>query len=157
MTTPKTPTLHELLEPFETAMLITHADERHLRARPMVIAGLEPSCLIWLVTSRDSAKVHEIEKCRTVHLSMQQENETYVSLDGHADITEHVGKIRELWQERFRRYFPGGPDDPDLALIAVTPERAEYWDYRSTMESGILNPDGFVHGTKPEQVVSASA
>lgn len=147
----KTPTLHELLEHFETAMLITRADEKELRARPMVIAGLEPSCLIWLVTSKDSAKVHEIENCRDVHLSMQHENQIYLSLDGHADIVEDQEKIKASWRESFARYLPQGPSDPDIALIAVTPERAEYWNYQGESDSGTVHPpEKYQHGTKPE-------
>jgi len=149
----KTPTLHELLEHFRTAMLITHTGDGHLRARPMVIAGLEPSCLVWLISSDDSAKIHEIEKNRSVHLSMQREGETYLSLDGHADITEDQDKINELWREDYARYFPVGPDDPNIALIAITPERAEYWEYTGESRTGVLSsPDAFVHGTKPEEV-----
>ena len=37
-------------------------------------------------------------------------------------------KVAELWKEPFRVWFPGGREDPDIALIAVEPERAEYWD-----------------------------
>ena len=150
----KTPSLHELLDQFQTTMLITRAeDTKELHARPMVIAGLEKSCLIWLLTSKDSAKVHEIEDRRHVHLTMQRENETYLSVDGHADIVEDREKVIQCWQPAFDRYFPKGKEDPNIALIAVTPEHAEYWTYAGSKDSGKVHPpQEYRHGTKPEQV-----
>ena len=40
--------------------------------------------------------------------------------------------IHEHWQETMRTWFPNGKDDPDLALIKVTPEYGEYWDAPSS-------------------------
>ena len=37
-------------------------------------------------------------------------------------------KAKELWSEEQRIWFPGGIDDPDLALLKVKVEQAEYWD-----------------------------
>lgn len=153
MTKSATPSLHELLESFRTTMLITRgADARQLRARPMSIVELESSCRVWLITSQDSAKVHEIENCTAVHLSMQKAEETYLSIDGHAEIIEDRARIHKLWNDSFVPWFPQGADDPDIALIAVTPERAEYWDHRDPSRSGLLDPsEAYLHGTKPEQ------
>lgn len=153
MTKSRTPTLRELLKLFRTTMLITRgAEAGQLRARPMAIVELEPSCRIWLMTSQDSAKVHEIERCTAVHLSMQKEGETYLSIDGQADIVDDRNRIRDLWDASFAIWFPQGADDPDIALIVVTPERAEYWDHREPGRSCSLDPtEAYIHGTKPEE------
>ncbi|HRX82557.1 MAG TPA: pyridoxamine 5'-phosphate oxidase family protein, partial [Pirellulaceae bacterium] len=37
-------------------------------------------------------------------------------------------KAELLWTEELRDWFPVGPSDPDLALIQVDVEEAEYWD-----------------------------
>jgi len=153
VTETKTPTLHELMEPFRTTMLITRGEDVHrLRARPMAVAKLEPNCRVWLITSQDSAKVHAIESCTAVHLSMQKEGETYLFIDGHAVVVVDRDRIRSVWDDSFAPWFPQGADDPDIALIAVTPERAEYWDHRDPIRSGPFDPtEAYVHGTKPEQ------
>ncbi len=152
MSTRKTPTLNELLEQFRAVMLITRDRESGLRARPMAISKLEPSCRVWLITSQDSAKVHEIERNTAVHLSMQSDGETYLSVDGHAEIVDDREKIKEVWDEAFTPWFPEGADDPTIALIVVTPERAEYWDHRDPKRSGSLDPtEAYIHGTKPEE------
>jgi len=51
----------------------------------------------------------------------------YVSIAGRARQLDDRAKIRELWNEGVRVWFPGGPDDPGLALIAVDVETATYW------------------------------
>jgi general stress protein 26 len=117
----------------------------------MIIAKLEPSCRVWLITSQDSAKVHEIERDTAVHLSMQRNGETYLSVDGHAEIVDDRETIKDVWDEAFAPWFPQGADDSNIALIAVTPKRAEYWDHRDPGRSGTLDPtEAFIHGTKPE-------
>ena len=37
-------------------------------------------------------------------------------------------KIEELWKPQLRAWFPDGVDTPDIALLKLTAERAEYWD-----------------------------
>jgi general stress protein 26 len=37
-------------------------------------------------------------------------------------------KTVDLWRESFRVWFPKGKADPNLELIAVSPERGEYWE-----------------------------
>lgn len=151
MTQSPKPSLHELLGSFRTTMLITRGSEsRQLHARPMAIVELESSCRIWLITSQDSAKIHEIESCTAVHLSLQKEGEIYLSIDGQADIVDDRNRIRKLWDDSFALWFPKGADDPNIALIVVTPQRAEYWDHRASDHSSLDPKEAYIHGTKPE-------
>ena len=41
-------------------------------------------------------------------------------------------KVKELWSESLRTWFPKGADDPDIALLRVTVDAAEYWDSPSS-------------------------
>ena len=36
--------------------------------------------------------------------------------------------MRELWTANLDRWFPRGLEDPDLALLEVRIDKAEYWD-----------------------------
>ena len=55
-------------------------------------------------------------------------SQQYASLTGRADIVRDRAKIEELWQPQLKAWFPEGTDTPDIALLKVTAERAEYWD-----------------------------
>ena len=51
----------------------------------------------------------------------------YVSLSGTARGVVDQKKAADLWDPSYQTWFPGGPHHPDLALIHVSVERAEYW------------------------------
>jgi len=120
--------LYKLLKEFKTAMLVTHGDEDHLRARPMVIAQVEDAGQVWFLTSAETAKAHEIEHDARVHLVCQNDRSAYLSIGGRASLEHDRTRLNQLWNERFHTWFPGGKEDPGLALIAFTPEVGEYWD-----------------------------
>jgi general stress protein 26 len=52
----------------------------------------------------------------------------YVSLSGKARVVRHQAKVKQHWSEHARVWFPKGPEEGDIALIAVDVETAEYWD-----------------------------
>ena len=41
-------------------------------------------------------------------------------------------KVQSLWSEALRVWFPKGPEDPDITLIKVEVDTAEYWDAPSS-------------------------
>jgi len=59
------------------------------------------------------------------------DREAYVSVSGTAHVVEDASKKRLLWSALAQAWFAGGPDDPDLALVAVYITHAEYWDMKS--------------------------
>lgn len=58
-----------------------------------------------------------------------------------AAIVRDAALARELWNPLYRAWFPGGLDDPDLTLLRVDVERAEYWDSPS---SAVVQLTGFI-------------
>lgn len=116
-----------LLERFDNAMLVTHGGEDRFHVRPMAIAQVEPTCVVWFFTSRESPKVYELDDDDRVQVICQDDH-TFVSIAGAATVVDSREKVGELWNERLRAWFPRGKDDPSLVLIAVTPIDGEYWD-----------------------------
>ena len=55
-------------------------------------------------------------------------DEDFASISGTARVVRSEEKMRALWSPRLERWFPRGLDDPDLALIEVRIDKAEYWD-----------------------------
>ncbi len=125
---PEVQHFHDLLTQFETAMLITRADDGAMRARPMGIAKVENDSSLWFFTSFESGKTHEIEKDNHVHVTLQNDRGTYVSLGGTAKLNRQRDRMEDLWRDAFKIWFPAGPEDPELALIHVIPKHGEYWD-----------------------------
>jgi general stress protein 26 len=120
--------VYEMLESVESAMLVTHNPDGILDARPMRVADVEPAGSLWFMTSRSSRKVCEIEKDSRVLLVYQDPSGQYLSIAGTARIVDDGPRTRRLWKEPYKVWFPNGPDDPDLVLLSVDPEVAEFWD-----------------------------
>jgi general stress protein 26 len=64
-----------------------------------------------------------------VNLAYADSNaDKYVSVAGTAEILRDREKLDELWSPFHTAWFPKGKDDPEIALIKVTVESAEYWN-----------------------------
>lgn len=59
-------------------------------------------------------------------------DDSYVSVSGKALIVEDMAKKEALWSPMAKAWFPGGPADPDLALLEVLISHAEYWDVKES-------------------------
>jgi general stress protein 26 len=120
--------VYEILDGFQTAMLVTSAADGSLESRPMQLVEVEPAGRIWLLTAERTRKVDEVAEHPEVLLVCQDERSQYLSLRGRASLIHDSARVRRLWREPLRVWFPKGPDTPDIALIAITPISAEFWD-----------------------------
>ena len=121
--------LGELIEDIKIAMLTTVEEDGSLRSRPMGTQQVEFDGDLWFFTAASAPKVGEVQRERQVNLSYADaDSQRYVSVSGSAQLVRDRRKIEQLWNPIFRAWFPQGLEDPDLALLKVTVERAEYWD-----------------------------
>lgn len=119
--------LLEILADFDHAMLITRAPDGRLHGRPMDVAEVTPTGEVWFCTGLDSGKVAEIAAEPEVAVAMQGKTK-YLSLSGRAHVSNDRARIRQLWKEDWKVWFPDGPDDPNLCLLGVEPSEGEWWD-----------------------------
>lgn len=145
--------LHSLLKHFSTAMLVTHGRAGSLRARPMELAEVEPSCRLWFITDDASAKTYEIEKDTNVLIVCQDKETCHLSMNGTAHLEKDRAQIDRLWKESFKVWFPGGKEDPSIVLIAVDPVDGEYWDHRGVQGiKYLIKAAGAYLGGKPPKI-----
>ena len=146
--------LGELIKDIQFAMLTTVDEDGMLRSRPMATQRAEFDGELWFFTGAGSEKVDEVEHEHQVNVSYADtENQRYVSVSGMAQLVRDRQKAEELWNPFFKAWFPDGLDDPDLALLRVRVEKAEYWDSPS---STMVHLYGFVKalatGRRPENI-----
>ncbi|MGH8496730.1 MAG: pyridoxamine 5'-phosphate oxidase family protein [Gammaproteobacteria bacterium] len=151
-----TRTLDELIEDFDTAMLVTRASDGALRSRPMAIAGCRSGAVLHFATRFDAPKVIELEEEPDVNVTMQGADK-YLSLSGRARIVDDRRLIDELWSPAWKIWFPEGKDDPDLTLIELEPEMGEYWDRSGMRGARFLLEAGkaVLQGKAPEYQATA--
>jgi general stress protein 26 len=73
--------------------------------------------------------VGQVEQHRQINLSYEKpEDNLFVSVAGTGQLVRDSNKIHEMWKPYYKAWFPKGADDPDLALLKINVEEAEYWD-----------------------------
>ena len=122
----------ELIKDVGTALMVTSTDQG-MRGRPMVAVNKEFSGELWFASRKDTPKLGEIAGESHVLLAYSEpKSQNYVSVAGTAQVVHDSAKVQELWSEGLRVWFPKGPDDPNIALIRVKVDSAEYWDSPSS-------------------------
>ena len=86
---------------------------------------------LWFITDQRGAKDEEIQAAPEVCLAFADtRSNTYLSVTGRAEMLSDSSKARDLWSAEAQAWWPKGPADPDVRLLHVIPENAEYWDTR---------------------------
>jgi general stress protein 26 len=126
--------LREMVKDIDFCMLTTIDENGDLHSRPMSVNGdIDPNGDLWFFTYGSSPKVAEIGNAPKVNASFaDSEKMRYVSMTGKAELVRDRAKIEELWKPQFKIWFPKGKDEPDIALLRISVEKAEYWDSPSS-------------------------
>ena len=126
--------LAQLIKGIDFGMLTTLDADGRLYSRPMSHNGnVEFDGDVWFFTYANSHKVYEIESRPQVNVSFSSPKaQTYVSVAGRAELVRDKEKIKELWDPSLKAWFPDGLDTPEIALLKISAEKAQYWDAPSS-------------------------
>jgi general stress protein 26 len=126
---PKLRKLARLIGDIRFGVLTTIAEDGSLWSRPVSTQEANPDGELWFFAKRDSPLVTELQRHPRVSICYAKPIDcSYVSISGHSRVLSDRRKAAELWDPSYQAWLPGGASDPDLALIRVSVERAEYWD-----------------------------
>ena len=120
-------TVAELAKDIRIGMLTTVDPDGHFVSRPMAQQEVEFDGDLWFFAERDSRKVAHIVANPHVGVTLTS-NDSWISLDGDAEIVDDTVKAKELWNQWVEAWMPEGPEDPNVVLIKVNGHTAEYWD-----------------------------
>jgi general stress protein 26 len=121
--------LAALVRQMKVGMLTTIEPDGSLRSRPLETCEVDAQGRLWFFTQAHSPKSVEVGQENQVSLSYADpRDEDFASISGTARVVRDAEKMRSLWNARFQRWFPQGLQDPDLALLEVRIDKAEYWD-----------------------------
>lgn len=132
-------TLRKLVKDAQIAMLTTATSDGTLISRPLQTLDFDEDNVLWFVTDSTSEKALEIKTHPHIGLAYaDRRDNSYVSISGPARLLRDEQKIDTLWSPAMSLFFPAGKDDPNLVLIRVEIERAEYWDGPGTIVGKLL-------------------
>lgn len=129
--------LAALIKGINIAMLTTvDSSDGTLRSRPMGTQQIEFDGELWFFTFDDSPKAREVSREHQVNVSYADlGKQLYVSVSGKGDIVHDRAKMEELYTPYLKAWFPDGLDTPNIALLRVNVDKAEYWEETSRIAS----------------------
>ncbi|RYE99534.1 MAG: pyridoxamine 5'-phosphate oxidase [Oxalobacteraceae bacterium] len=119
--------LAELIADIQVCMFTTTDDDGRLISRPMAVQEVEFDGDLWFFTKLSGRKIDQIRHTPQVNVALSSKG-SWVSVSGEAEIVHDDEKAKQLWNTRISAWFPDGPEDPELALVKVHANGAEYWD-----------------------------
>ena len=128
-------TLWTLIKDIKFGMLTHSHANGELHSHPLTTqnkATDEDSSLYFFI-SRKSEIAQRLQQDGNVNVSYADPgDDSYVSVSGQASIEEDAAKKQELFSPVAKAWFPGGPTDPNMALLKIAISHAEYWDVKDS-------------------------
>ncbi|WP_181348077.1 pyridoxamine 5'-phosphate oxidase family protein [Thalassobacillus sp. CUG 92003] len=119
--------IKDLIKDEKVAMLTTVSPEGNLMSRPMHTQDVElDKEEFWFITEKDTEKYRDISANPAVNLAYA--GDSYVSISGTAEFVQDEAKKKEYWNKIVEKVLNVSADDPNVILVKVTPEIAEYWE-----------------------------
>jgi len=127
---------YDMIEDLDVAMFTTRQPNGLLVSRPMANQVAADGADLWFVTSRDSAKLEDLEHDPHVNLAYYKDRtREWVSVSGRAKVSTDRQKIRELYRPDWKAWFgdeggeqDGSAQDPRMVLIGVDVEAATFME-----------------------------
>ena len=139
----------ELMKKIGFAMLVTHDGDK-LRARPMSAYLERGENTIYFLTDVRRHKDEEIERNSGINLSFADAgDQKYVSVTGTAVVSNDRAKIKQLFSTPAKAWWDSA-DDPNIRVLKVTPDDAEFWDTPGSVISYVKMAAAAVTGSRPE-------
>jgi general stress protein 26 len=135
-------TLWDLIKDIRFGMLTHRHNDGMLYSHPLTTQNksLDQGSVLYFFIFEKSALANGLRQDGNVNVSYASpEDESYVSIAGLAHVAHDPGKVEQLWTPAAQDWFPGGPADPDLALLAVEITHAEYWDVEESRMKQLFN------------------
>lgn len=125
----------KIADRIDPCLMVTREGERQ-RVRPVYARVRRDEGLIYILSDSGGAKLDQVEDHHRVSLAFADiRANDYVVVEGTARISNDRAKINELWRFSDASFWDT-PDNPDLRIIAVTPEEAELWDGSNRLVTG---------------------
>lgn len=107
-------------------MVTTHSNGK-LVSRPMSVVEVAEDGDLWFFTTLDSDVATEIQADGAVNVAFS-DSKHWVSLAATASVVGDVEKKRQLWGPVVDEFVEGGPESPNVVLLRVDAESAQFWE-----------------------------
>ena len=139
----------DLMKKIGFAMLVTRDGDK-LRGRPMSAYLERENNAILFLTDARRHKDEEIARNPNVNLSFADaSDQKYVSVTGIAAVSNDRAKIKQLFSTPAKAWWDSA-DDPNIRVLRVTPDDAEFWDSPGSVISYVKMAAAAMTGSRPD-------
>lgn len=110
----------------EWVMLTTARADGSLLSHPMGPQEVSDDADVLFFVSLRGDQADALRQGEHVNMAVSKAG-AWLSVAGRAEFVDDRAKIDELWDGEVAAYFEGGKDDPDLGLLRVTSDSAQFW------------------------------
>jgi general stress protein 26 len=123
------PEIARMLKAIDVCVFATRGNGGQLHARPMSNnRQVEWDGDSWFFAPADGRLVAELEaEPMAVTAYRAEKGFGFISVSGRTSVEADPELKRRYWLEELERWFPNGPDDPNVALIRLTAEHVDWW------------------------------
>lgn len=138
-------TLLEKLSGTSVCMLSTIHDGR-IHSRPMALQEVDGDHALWFLTRRPTPKVEDAGGGQPVNVTVAEKG-FWASVSGTATVVRDPERQKEYWNQATESFYgDASPEDPEVVLLRVDPDTAEYWDSPGAVAAAIEMVRGKVTG-----------
>ena len=117
----------EMMRGDRFCMLTSVGDEGRLQSHPMTPQEITEDGDVWFFIDVTSHHADNIRSEKRVNLAFA-DGSTWLSVAGHGEVLQDRAKVEELWNPMVAAWFPDGKDSPQVGLLHVCTDTAQYWD-----------------------------
>lgn len=125
--------LWDLIKETRFCMLSHRHADGSLHSHPLTMQNkaLDEAASVWFFVSRKTEVGTRLRQDGNVNLAFANPKEdTWVSITGTARVVEDAAKKKELFDSPIDKAWFDGPEDPNLELVEVVIDEAEYWNVK---------------------------
>ena len=125
--------LWDLIKETRFCMLSHRHADGSLHSHPLTTQNKELGAdgALYFFVSRSSEVGQRVQQDGNVNLAYANPGkDTWVSVTGTARVLDDLAKKKELFNPIAKAWFPGGVEDPDMELVEVKIDEAEYWNVK---------------------------
>ena len=128
-------TLWGLIKDIKFGMLTHRHRDGSLQGHPLTTQNksLDEGSALYFFISQKSEMAARLREDSNVNVAYADTDaDSYVSIAGNAHLSSDRSRLEQLWSPLAKAWFPGGADDPDLLLLEVRINHAEYWNVKDS-------------------------
>ncbi|MGJ7581029.1 pyridoxamine 5'-phosphate oxidase family protein [Variovorax sp. RHLX14] len=123
--------LWELIKDTRFGMLVHRHSDGMLHSHPLTTQNkdVDEDATLYFFIPKDGEIARHVATDSVVNVSYANtSSDSYVSIAGNAALLEDQAKKEQLFNAFAKAWFPKGVTDPNLGLLTVKIDDAEYWD-----------------------------